>query len=48
MTSNVPTCPGCNQAMKFGGFVLCRREDDGQRVCRGVEVPDSACLVALG
>ncbi|MFJ9932674.1 dehydrogenase [Streptomyces virginiae] len=36
MTSNAPTCPECSQAMKFGGFVLCRRDDDGARVCRGV------------
>ncbi|MEU5064052.1 dehydrogenase [Streptomyces virginiae] len=36
MTSNVPSCPECSQAMKFGGFVLCQREDDDQRVCRGV------------
>ncbi|MFD5410828.1 dehydrogenase [Streptomyces nojiriensis] len=36
MTSSVPTCPECSHAMKFGGFVLCRREDDDQRVCRGV------------
>ncbi|MFE5495186.1 dehydrogenase [Streptomyces virginiae] len=36
MGGNVPTCPECAQGMKFGGFVLCRREDDGERVCRGV------------
>lgn len=36
MTSNAPACPECSQAMKFGGFVLCRREDDGERVCRSL------------
>ncbi|MFD7393851.1 dehydrogenase [Streptomyces virginiae] len=36
MTSSVPTCPECSQPMKFGGFMLCRREEDDQRVCRGV------------
>ncbi|WP_367322243.1 dehydrogenase [Streptomyces sp. HUAS ZL42] len=34
MTSPPPTCPRCRTAMKYGGLVLCGREDDGRRVCR--------------
>ncbi len=34
MTDDSPTCPGCSQPMKSGGFVLVKREDDGQRTCR--------------
>ncbi|WP_246574194.1 dehydrogenase [Streptomyces genisteinicus] len=37
MTSDQPPlCPSCAEPMRFGGFALCRREEDGKRVCRGV------------
>ncbi|WP_031169580.1 hypothetical protein [Streptomyces durhamensis] len=34
MTDEAPACPECNQPMRFGGFVLSGREDDGRRACR--------------
>ncbi|MFE7331956.1 dehydrogenase [Streptomyces sp. NPDC057565] len=34
--TDAPTCPECSQAMQFGGFVLCVREDDGKRTCRAL------------
>lgn len=36
MTSAPPICPDCGKDLKFGGFVLCRREDDDQRTCRSL------------
>ncbi|WP_328494723.1 dehydrogenase [Streptomyces sp. NBC_00414] len=29
-----PLCPECGGQLKAGGMVLCKREDDGRRVCR--------------
>ncbi|MFF9023510.1 dehydrogenase [Streptomyces eurythermus] len=34
MTDEIPACPECSQPMRFGGFVLSGREDDGRRGCR--------------
>ncbi|POX57442.1 dehydrogenase [Streptomyces sp. Ru62] len=31
---DAPTCPECVESMRFGGFVLVKREDDGRRICR--------------
>lgn len=31
-----PTCPECDQPVRFGEFALCQREDDGKHVCRSV------------
>lgn len=36
MTSEPPICPDCGQDLKFGGFVLLRREDDDERTCRSL------------
>ncbi|MEV4329208.1 dehydrogenase [Streptomyces sp. NPDC049597] len=37
MVHSSPTpCPECAQPMRFGGWALCRREEDGARVCRGL------------
>ncbi|MFF9406579.1 dehydrogenase [Streptomyces anandii] len=36
MTDEAPACPECSQPMKFGGFVLVGREDDGRRTCRAL------------
>ncbi|MFF9098349.1 dehydrogenase [Streptomyces sp. NPDC014802] len=36
MADEVPACPDCSQPMRFGGFVLCKREDDGRRTCRAL------------
>ncbi|MEQ8147380.1 dehydrogenase [Streptomyces sp. OP7] len=34
MTNEATACPECSQPLKSGGFVLVKREDDGQRTCR--------------
>ncbi|GAA1088615.1 hypothetical protein GCM10009663_35280 [Kitasatospora arboriphila] len=31
-----PSCPECEQPLSMGAMALCKREDDGARVCRGV------------
>ncbi|MFJ4323599.1 dehydrogenase [Streptomyces tricolor] len=36
MTDDAPACPECSQPMKFGGFLLAKREDDGRRTCRAL------------
>ncbi|MBP5940103.1 dehydrogenase [Streptomyces sp. LBUM 1476] len=33
---STPPCPQCGAPMKAGAMVLCRREEDGHRVCRVV------------
>ncbi|MFD7604771.1 hypothetical protein ACFWAN_30510 [Streptomyces mirabilis] len=32
-------CPECSQSMKFGGFVLVKREDNGRQTCRALGGP---------
>lgn len=36
MADDAPPCPECGQPLKSGGFVLARRDDDGQRTCRAL------------
>ncbi|MBW5480687.1 dehydrogenase [Streptomyces bambusae] len=36
MTNSIPNCSECSQAIQFGGFVLSRRAEDDQRVCRSL------------
>ncbi|OIJ85756.1 dehydrogenase [Streptomyces sp. MUSC 14] len=34
--TGAPARPECSQPMKFGGFVLVKREGDGWRTCRAL------------